>query len=77
MSQNNNNAEEVFTRWQASEEELLRNVVGAVTEDSQVGRIKEKDTFWQRVHNEFNRRNFQKRGKERIMGKWRMMTRNQ
>ena len=48
----------------------------AASEDSQVGLSQSKYTFWQRVQNEFNKTNFQKRGKDMIQGKWRTLNRD-
>jgi hypothetical protein len=48
----------------------------AATEDSQVESAQARDTFWQRVQNEFNKLNFQKRNKDMIQEKWKTLNRD-
>ncbi|GJX27941.1 hypothetical protein Tco_0236020 [Tanacetum coccineum] len=57
-------------RWSSDEEALLAECFIAVSEDRNVGRSQAKDTFWIRVMNEFNRKNFQKRTKDMLTSKW-------
>ncbi|GKC50471.1 hypothetical protein Tco_1073216 [Tanacetum coccineum] len=57
-------------RWSSDEEALLAECFVAVSEDRNVGRSQAKDTFWIRVMNEFNRKNFQKRTKDMLTSKW-------
>lgn len=63
-------------RWTASEEKLLATCWVAASEDEQVGRSQPKDTFWQRVQNEFNKTNYHKRDKDMIQSKWRTLNRD-
>ena len=61
--------EGIHTRWQPSEEKLLATCWVAASEDPLVGRSQTGETFWQRVQNEFNKNNFQQRGKDMKQGK--------
>ncbi|GKB76893.1 hypothetical protein Tco_0943788 [Tanacetum coccineum] len=55
--------------WQPVEEELLATCYVAVSEDNNVGRSQKHETFWYRVLNEFNSKNFQKRTKDMLTSK--------
>ena len=68
--------EPVVSRWQANEEKLLATCWVAASEDEQVGRSQSKDTFWQRVINEFNKHSYHRRGKDMIQSKWRTLNRD-
>nr|GFA87038.1 hypothetical protein [Tanacetum cinerariifolium] len=57
-------------RWLLVEEELLATCYVAVLEDNNVGRSQKNETFWYRVLNEFNSKNFQKRTKDMLTSKW-------
>nr|GEY65311.1 hypothetical protein [Tanacetum cinerariifolium] len=51
------------------EEELLATCYVAVSEDNNVGRSQKHETFWYRVLNESNSKNFQKRTKDMLTRK--------
>nr|GEX64608.1 glutathione S-transferase T3-like [Tanacetum cinerariifolium] len=57
-------------RWQLDEETLLAECWVVVFEDQNVGAGQTKDTFWYRILNEFNDKNFQKRNKDMLTSKW-------
>ena len=64
------------TRWEPSEEKLLATCWVAASEDETVGRSQAKDTFWQRVQNEFNKHSYHIRTKDMIQSKWRTLNRD-
>ncbi|GJS17230.1 hypothetical protein Tco_0411702 [Tanacetum coccineum] len=57
-------------RWSSDEESLLAECFVAVSEDRNVGRSQAKDTFWIRIMNEFNPKNFQKCTNDMLTSKW-------
>ncbi|GKA92850.1 hypothetical protein Tco_0814775 [Tanacetum coccineum] len=63
-------------RWLPVEEELLATCYVAVSEDNNVGRSQKHDTFWYRVLNEFNSKNFQNRTKDMLTSKWHTLNAN-
>ncbi|GKA62410.1 hypothetical protein Tco_0761929 [Tanacetum coccineum] len=63
-------------RWLPVEEELLATCYVAVSEDNNVGRSQKHETFWYRVLNEFNSKNFQKRTKDMLTSKWHTLNAN-
>nr|GEY21440.1 hypothetical protein [Tanacetum cinerariifolium] len=63
-------------RWLPVEEELLATCYVAVSEDNNVGRSQKNETFWYRVLNEFNSKNFQKRTKDMLTSKWHTLNAN-
>nr|GEY26123.1 hypothetical protein [Tanacetum cinerariifolium] len=63
-------------RWLPVEEELLATCYVAVSEDNNVGRSQKHETFWYRVLNEFNSKNFQKRTKDMLTSKWHTLNTN-
>nr|GEX43321.1 RNA-directed DNA polymerase, eukaryota, reverse transcriptase zinc-binding domain protein [Tanacetum cinerariifolium] len=56
-------------RWLTVEEELLATCYVAVSEDNSVGRSQKHETFWYRVLNEFNSKNFKKRTNDMLTSK--------
>ncbi|GJU16683.1 hypothetical protein Tco_1144649 [Tanacetum coccineum] len=63
-------------RWLPVEEELLATCYVAVSEDNNVGRSQKHETFWYRVLNEFNSKNFQNRTKDMLTSKWHTLNAN-
>nr|GEX98576.1 hypothetical protein [Tanacetum cinerariifolium] len=63
-------------RWLPVEEELLATCYVAVSEDNNVERSQKHETFWYRVLNEFNSKNFQKRTKDMLTRKWHTLNAN-
>ncbi|GJU94069.1 hypothetical protein Tco_1318825 [Tanacetum coccineum] len=63
-------------RWLPVEEELLATYYVAVSEDNNVGRSQKHETFWYRVLNEFNSKNFQKCTKDMLTSKWHTLKAN-
>ncbi|GJY74781.1 hypothetical protein Tco_0479212, partial [Tanacetum coccineum] len=63
-------------RWLPVEEELLATCYVTVSEDNNVGRSQKHDTFWYRVLNEFNSKNFQNRTKDILTSKWHTLNAN-
>ncbi|GKB42193.1 hypothetical protein Tco_0887135, partial [Tanacetum coccineum] len=59
-----------------SKEELLATCYVAVSEDNNVGRSQKHETFWYRVLNEFNSKNFQNRTKDMLTSKWHTLNAN-
>nr|GEV61034.1 integrase, catalytic region, zinc finger, CCHC-type, peptidase aspartic, catalytic [Tanacetum cinerariifolium] len=62
--------------WLPVEEELLATCYVAISEDNNVGRSQKHETFWYRVLNEFNLKNFQKRTKDMLTSKWHTLNAN-
>ena len=63
-------------RWTSEEECLLAVCWVAVSEDKNVGVSQKSITFWYRVMNEFNRKNFQNRNKDMLSSKWHTLNGN-
>ncbi|GJY78863.1 hypothetical protein Tco_0484664 [Tanacetum coccineum] len=63
-------------RWLPVEEELLATCYVAVSEDNNVGKSQKHETFWYRVLNEFNSKNFQKSTKDMLTSKWHTLNAN-
>nr|GEX96498.1 hypothetical protein [Tanacetum cinerariifolium] len=63
-------------RWLPVEEESLATCYVAVSKDNNVERSQKNETFWYRVLNEFNSKNFQKRTKDMLTSKWHTLNAN-
>nr|GEW70230.1 hypothetical protein [Tanacetum cinerariifolium] len=63
-------------RWLPVKEEMLATCYVAVLEDNNVRRPQKHETFWYRVLNEFNSKNFQKRTKDMLTSKWHTLNAN-
>nr|GEW20670.1 hypothetical protein [Tanacetum cinerariifolium] len=62
--------------WLPVEEELLATCYMAVSKDNNVGRSQKHETFWYRVLNKFNSKNFQKHTKDMLTSKWHTLNAN-
>nr|GEY37260.1 hypothetical protein [Tanacetum cinerariifolium] len=63
-------------RWLPVEKEMLAACYVAVLKDNNVKRSQKHETFWYRVLNEFNSKNFQKRTKDMLTSKWHTLNAN-
>ena len=66
----------VHTKWTSNEEKLFAECWIAASEDARVGRFQARDTFWQRVQREFNRKNSKERNKDMLQSKWKKLIRD-